>query len=193
MTVVHGTLLTVPTPSRSTEVTATLVDTAGQPAVGYVASVEGEIVQRSTTRASTEGAWSFDLTPNALVDSPQGDTLWAITEGRGLGGAPIVTHVLVPEDPGPWWVGNVRVVLPGEPSGDGGTVIYVPGPAGASYRHTQTVPAATWQIPHQLGYRPTISLAYEDGRAIYGDVLHASPTLAVVTFPTPIAGTATCS
>lgn len=192
MTTVNGKLIGAGNPQR-VEMKARLVDVTGQQAVGYVPSLSGELVKDIAIRADGDGSWEVDLTPNTLVDSTEGDTLWAIQEGRTLDGTPILAHVLVPEDAGPWWIGDIRVELADAPTGTGGTVIYVPGPAGSNYRHTQDTPAATWQIPHNLGYRPNIALALDDGRAIWGDIVHTSPTLAVIQFPTPIAGTATCS
>jgi hypothetical protein len=192
MTTVTGTLIGLPAPQR-VEMKASLVDVTGKPAVGYVPTLSGELVKDVPFRAGEDGAWEIDLTPNSLVDSVAGDTLWAIQEGRTLDGSPILTHVVVPEAAGPWWVGDIRVELADAPEGTGGTVIYLPGPAGTGYRHTQDTPASTWQIPHNLGYRPTISLALTDGRVVLADIVHSSPTLAVVQFPTPIAGTATCS
>ncbi|MFE9812393.1 hypothetical protein [Streptomyces sp. NPDC005548] len=198
MTTVTGTLLGLTAPQR-VEMKAALVDVTGKPAVGYVPSLSGELVKDITFRAGQDGAWEVDLTPNDLVDSASGDTLWAIQEGKQLSGAPILTHVIVPETAGPWWVGDLRVELADAPTGTGGTVIYVPGPpgqdgtAGSTYQHAQTAPASTWQVAHSLGRYPNLSVITSDGRLVYADVTHASTDLAVITFPTPVAGTATCS
>lgn len=68
------------------------------------------------------------------------------------------------------------------------------GGSGASYYlHTQASPAATWQVAHGLGRTPNISVIRTDGTVAYADVDHASTSLAVITFPTSIAGTAMCS
>ncbi|MFI8942742.1 hypothetical protein [Streptomyces syringium] len=67
------------------------------------------------------------------------------------------------------------------------------GPPGATYQHTQGTPAATWQVNHQLGYRPNISIINGAGRVVYADIEHSTTNLAVITFPTAFAGTATCS
>lgn len=76
------------------------------------------------------------------------------------------------------------VLVPGPPG--------PPGPSGSSYEHTQSTPAATWQIPHGLGRYPAVTIVL-DGRAALTDIEYPSRTLAVATFPSPIAGLATCS
>ncbi|MEV6165802.1 glycerophosphodiester phosphodiesterase family protein [Streptomyces sp. NPDC052052] len=116
------------TPAR-TEVTCTLVDVTGERAVGYVADARAEIVRPVTVRPQSDGTWSAELVPNALVDSTAGDTVWAVMEGRSLDGTPVMTYILVPETPGPHWMGDLRVDLGDAPTG-GSTIVYVPGPAG---------------------------------------------------------------
>ncbi|MFE6474592.1 hypothetical protein [Streptomyces rochei] len=129
MTTVNGKLLGGGDTAR-VEMRATLVDVTGTPAVGYVAAAPGpgELVRPVPITPDTAGVWSVDLTPNSLIDSVVGDTLWAVQEGRTLAGAPIVTHVLVP-DTGTWWVGDIRVDLADTQTGQG-TVVYAAGPAG---------------------------------------------------------------
>lgn len=83
---------------------------------------------------------------------------------------------------------NVTVATPG-PQGPPGT-----GGGGASYYlHTQSAPAATWQIQHNLGRTPNISLILGNGTVVYADIVHNSASLAVVQFPVAYAGTAMCS
>lgn len=129
MGVVRGELIGAANPAR-VEVSAVLVNTAGEQVLGYVSSMEGEIVQRSVTRPGGDGAWELDLVPNALVVSVAGDTLWAVTEGRTLAGVPNVTYIVVPDEGADWWMGDLRVVLPDTPPGEPGAVVYLPGPAG---------------------------------------------------------------
>lgn len=128
MTIVKGKLIGPTTPSR-VEVTAELVDVTGARAVGYVASAEGEIVRPVRITPEGDGTWSADLLPNAGIVAAAGDTLWAVMEGRALDGTPILTHILVPETGGPYWLGDLRADVSSTLSG-GGTVVYVPGPAG---------------------------------------------------------------
>ncbi|MFI6653282.1 glycerophosphodiester phosphodiesterase [Streptomyces sp. NPDC050529] len=112
-----------------TEVTCTLVDVTGARALGYVADDQAEIVRPVAVTPQTDGTWSAELTPNALIVAAAGDTVWAVQEGRALDGTPVLTHVLVPETAGPHWMGDLRVDLGDAPTG-GSTIVYVPGPAG---------------------------------------------------------------
>ncbi|MFB7222366.1 glycerophosphodiester phosphodiesterase family protein [Streptomyces sp. NPDC056227] len=127
MTTVTGKLIGG-APQR-TEVSIALVDVTGARAVGYVAGDQAEIVRPVTVRPQEDGTWSAQLTPNSLVDSIVGDTVWAVMEGRALDGTPVMTHILVPESDGPHWMGDLRVDLGDAPTG-GSTIVYVPGPAG---------------------------------------------------------------
>lgn len=128
MTVVRGKLIGPPSPAR-TEVTATLVDVTGIRTLGYVASLEGEVVQPVRTRPEADGTWETDLPPNAGIESLMGDTLWAVTEGRALDGTPVVTYILVPETGGPYWLGDLRVELADTVTGDG-SIVFIAGPPG---------------------------------------------------------------
>lgn len=79
-------------------------------------------------------------------------------------------------------------------SGAWGAGVPLGGGSGASYYlHTQSSPAATWQVNHGLGRTPNISVIRPDGTVAYADIDHATNVLAVITFPTAIAGTAMCS
>lgn len=129
MTTVTGKLIGATNPQR-VEMRATLVDVTGKPAVGYVGTVPGEVVRPvPITPAANDGTWTAALTANSLIESDSGDTLWAIQEGRTLGGAPINTYVVVPATGGPYWAGNIRADLSDTITG-GGTVVYLPGPPG---------------------------------------------------------------
>lgn len=68
-----------------------------------------------------------------------------------------------------------------------------PGPQGpsgiGSYVHAQTVPLATWTIPHTLGRMPSVSLYDSLGEQVEADVT-ASPTAATASYPSPRTGTA---
>ena len=131
MTTVTGKLIGAVNPAR-VEMVATLVDAAGKPAVGYVASVPGELVKPVTITAdATTGAWTVDLTPNSLIAADVGDTLWAIQEGRAKDGTPQNTYVVVPASGGPYWAGDIRATLSGAPTGTS-SVVYLPGPQGTA-------------------------------------------------------------
>jgi hypothetical protein len=68
------------------------------------------------------------------------------------------------------------------------------GPAGiaASYTHTQTVPAASWTVNHNLGARPAVELYDTGGAEIEGEIVHTGPNQALVYFNVPLAGSAKC-
>lgn len=82
MTTVTGKLIGATSPQR-VEMRAVLVDVTGKPAVGYVASVPGEVVRPVTITPESDGDWTVTLTANSLIQSDSGDTLWAIQEGQG--------------------------------------------------------------------------------------------------------------
>jgi len=127
MTTVNGKLIG-PVDGRRVEMSATLVDVTGKPAVGYVASVPGEVVQAQRITPVQDGTWTVDLLPNSAITSDAGDTLWCITEGRALDGTPIRTYIAVP-DSGTHWVGSIRADLSDTQTGQG-SVVYLAGPQG---------------------------------------------------------------
>ncbi|MFD9249523.1 collagen-like domain-containing protein [Streptomyces bottropensis] len=131
MTTVTGKLIGAGNLQR-VEMLATLVDATGKPAVGYVASVPGELVRPVPITPESEGDWSVDLTPNAAIESAAGDTLWAVQEGRALDGSPNITHIVVPDSVEEWWVGDLRADLSTTMIGQS-AVVYLagtPGPEG---------------------------------------------------------------
>jgi len=114
---------------QRTEVTITLVDVTGAKAVGYVAEDQAQVVRPVTVKPQEDGTWSAQLIPNAGIEAAAGDTVWAVMEGRALDGTPVMTYILVPEEAGPHWMGDLRVDLGDAPTG-GSTIVYVPGPRG---------------------------------------------------------------
>jgi len=130
MTTVTGKLIGAASPQR-VEMKAFLVDVTGKDAIGYVASVPGEVVRPVPITAESDGDWTAVLTANSLIQSDAGDTLWAIQEGRAKDGTPILTYVVVPATGGPYWAGEIRADLTDTITG-GGTVVYLPGPQGAT-------------------------------------------------------------
>jgi hypothetical protein len=142
MTTVNGKLLGAAHPER-VEMRATLVDVTGKQAVGYVTSLEGELVRPVPITPSNTGEWTATLTANSLITSQAGDTLWAVQEGRKPDGTPIVTYIAVPETGGPYWVGELLADLSSAQTGDS-TVVYLagqPGPQGPAGPQGDSGPA----------------------------------------------------
>ncbi|MCL8016957.1 hypothetical protein [Streptomyces sp. AS02] len=154
MTTVTGKLIGATNPQR-VEMKATLVDVTGKAAVGYVASVPGEVVRPVTITPESDGDWTAELTANSLIASDSGDTLWAIQEGRAKDGTPIHTYVVVPATGGPYWAGEIRADLSDTITG-GGTVVYLPGPAGPAGPQGDAGPAGP---PGEPGPQPPLGAA----------------------------------
>jgi hypothetical protein len=67
------------------------------------------------------------------------------------------------------------------------------GPSASSYTHTQASSSATWTIPHNLGFRPTITVLTDGGIEVVTDVIHLSANTAQVSLVAPMTGTARCT
>lgn len=157
MTTVTGKLIGVADPQR-VEMRATLVDVTGKDAVGYVASVPGELVKPVPITAESDGDWTVDLTANSAIQSDAGDTLWAIQEGRAKDGTPINTYVVVPASGGPYWAGSIRADLSDTITG-GGTVVYLPGPAGPAGPEGDAGPQGPAGPQGEAGPQPELGAA----------------------------------
>ena len=59
---------------------------------------------------------------------------------------------------------------------------------GAAYVFTQSTPASTWTINHNLGYVPSVELFDSGSQEIEADVSHPSSNTAVIVFAVPVAG-----
>lgn len=65
------------------------------------------------------------------------------------------------------------------------------GPSGAGYVHTQASALAVWTVPHNLGYRPSVSVTTTGGVEVEGgEVLHLSTNTLTITFDVAFAGSA---
>lgn len=93
------------------------------------------------------------------------------------------------------------VLLQGEPAtesdtrrrkiGDGVTnYLSLPYEPGSAYVHTQSTPASTWTINHNLGYRPAVELLDTGSQEIDGDIAHPTANQTVVTLNPATAGIA---
>lgn len=76
---------------------------------------------------------------------------------------------------------------PAGPEGPEGT------PGGSAYEYTQTVPASTWIIDHNLGRKVHVSIFSTAEFVVFADVFHGSPNQTTITYPTPTAGSVVIS
>lgn len=60
--------------------------------------------------------------------------------------------------------------------------------SGAAYVHTQTTPAATWTINHNLGHVPSVELFDSGSQEIDADVSHPTMNTTTIVFSIPTAG-----
>jgi hypothetical protein len=60
----------------------------------------------------------------------------------------------------------------------------------ANFLFTQTVASATWQVQHNLGKCPSVTIADSSGHQVVGDVVHNSVNDLTVFFSAPFAGSA---
>lgn len=78
-------------------------------------------------------------------------------------------------------------------------VISAAGPAGPrgaaggeAFVFTQSTPASTWTVNHDLGFKPTVELMTAGGLEFEADIQHLSDNHFVVNMNTATAGTARC-
>jgi len=64
------------------------------------------------------------------------------------------------------------------------------GPPGQGFEHTQTTPASTWVVNHNLGLRPSVSVRSSGGVELLAEVVHMSANQTEIRFVTPYTGTA---
>lgn len=54
--------------------------------------------------------------------------------------------------------------------------------------HTQSSASSTWNVTHELGGRPSITIVDSAGTVVVGDVVYNSNTSITVTFSAPFSG-----
>jgi hypothetical protein len=75
------------------------------------------------------------------------------------------------------------------------SVVGVQGPPGNGARHTHVQAAAllVWTVPHNLGFRPNVTVTTTGGQEVWGgEVLHLSVNTLTITFDVAMAGSADC-
>lgn len=65
-----------------------------------------------------------------------------------------------------------------------------PGPMGGYHEHTQSTPATTWIVNHNLGYNPVIEILSPGGLTVVAEIQHMTTNQARVYFLTPQTGKA---
>jgi hypothetical protein len=65
-----------------------------------------------------------------------------------------------------------------------------PGPGLTSLTYNQTLLSNSWNVNHNLGYRPSVTCYTDGGLLIEGSVLHSSLNRLTIDFNLPQSGTA---
>jgi hypothetical protein len=63
----------------------------------------------------------------------------------------------------------------------------------ASYRHTQTTPATTWTINHNLGKYPSIELLTVGSVKFFAEITHPNSNQSIISLAIATAGIAQCN
>jgi hypothetical protein len=61
------------------------------------------------------------------------------------------------------------------------------------YRHIQAVPAATWNVQHSLGKRPSITILDDSGNQVEGQIIYIDTNNAELRFAFALSGSAECN
>jgi hypothetical protein len=67
------------------------------------------------------------------------------------------------------------------------------GATGGNYIHNQMVPDSTWNVVHNLGYKPNIQVEDSAGSIVFGEITHVDENNATLTFSAGFSGKAYCS
>lgn len=69
-----------------------------------------------------------------------------------------------------------------------------PGPAGGgNYEHPQTIAAAVWTVPHNLGRHPSVSVTDHLGNLVIADTQYIDTNIVQITHGTAMTGWAYCN
>lgn len=63
-------------------------------------------------------------------------------------------------------------------------------PGGGSYQHTQSTPASTWVVNHNLGFRPDVTVFSPGGIEVEAEIAHISTTQTEIRFSAAATGSA---
>lgn len=61
------------------------------------------------------------------------------------------------------------------------------------YTHTQNSANTTWNVVHNLGFKPDVAIYTTGGVEVIAEVLHVSNNILTITLASPITGYARCT
>ena len=70
------------------------------------------------------------------------------------------------------------------------TLDYIPNGGNDSYVFTQNVPESTWNIIHNLGFHPNITVIDSAENTMYGSISYITTDQVILTFSAAFSGTA---
>ena len=68
----------------------------------------------------------------------------------------------------------------------------VAGPTSPSYEHIQSSASSSWNVNHNLGFKPILQIYDSGGNVVEAEILHISTNLAIVYFAFTMSGVARC-
>lgn len=73
-------------------------------------------------------------------------------------------------------------------------VQYGGAPPSAPFYFTQSFSSLSqWNVIHNLGKKPSVSIVLPNGEVVYTDMVHVDANTVVLTWPSPMTGTVVCS
>lgn len=81
-------------------------------------------------------------------------------------------------------------LLPGVP---GQRADYTLIPGMVAYTHNQTAASATWNVTHNLHFKPNVTVFDSSGGMVEGNIVHSNDNSLTISFSAEISGTATLS
>ena len=139
-------------------------------------------IQRRGSQWSKNSTLDDQVTPMGWDADPNG----AIS-GRTAGETKLVAMLIganfVISNGDIWWKTAMPNTWTKQGSGTGGS-------GDTSYLHTQSTPAATWNINHNLGKYPAVNMMDLSNNVMYGDITHIDTNNTVITLSGSMSGKA---
>ena len=67
-------------------------------------------------------------------------------------------------------------------------IFTIPGPENDRYVHTQAAPSSTWNVTHDLGGRPSVTVVDSAGTVVIGEIRYNNDTSVTILFTAPFSG-----